>query len=138
MRKRLGSEVSGAARDPTHMVPLAWCVAALSLSPSGMMHTWRQQRMASFAAAFDSSRYHVQICFVDDDGVRGRVCEAMLERVEEWADAGWWIYPCSASIGSVADGDKPPPSLLATLPVELATNRLRTPAARLDGCAGAF
>jgi len=105
---------------------------SLSLSPSSMLNQWRSDRIGAFGRAFDASRYHIQVLFVDDDGVRARVCEAMLERVAEWADAGWWIYPNSASIGTVKDGDAPPPSLQRTLSFELAANRLNAPAAVLQ------
>lgn len=86
-----------------------------SFSPTGALLQWRSSRLRAFAAELDGSRYHMQVLFVDDDGRRARTCEAMLERVAEWADAGWWIYPHSASIGlNVADGEAAPRSLLAT------------------------
>lgn len=111
-----------------------------SLTPSGMLHKWRTERITAFGESFDASRYHVQVLFVDDDGVRARVCEALLERVAEWADAGWWVYPSAASIGpAVRDGDGPLPSVLRNLPFKLATNRLTAPAAVLhesDVCGG--
>ena len=34
-----------------------------------------------------------QVLFVDDDASRARTCEALLERVAGWADAGWWLPP---------------------------------------------
>ena len=39
-------------------------------SPFGAMTAWRTARLNRFAAAFDASRYHAQILFVDDDGAR--------------------------------------------------------------------
>ena len=30
-----------------------------------------------------------QVLFVDDDGCRARACEALLERIALWSDAGW-------------------------------------------------
>lgn len=47
---------------------------------------------------------------MDDDGVRARMCEALLERIAAWSDAGWWIYPHSASVGA-GDGVAALPSL---------------------------
>ena len=79
-------------------------------------------------AQFDASRYHVQVLFVDDDGVRARVCEALLERVAEWADAGWWVYPNSATIcANVMDGDAPPPSRMSVPVLSSTCIKLRPP-----------
>ena len=106
-----------------------------ALSPSSMLQEWRTTRLSSFASAFDASRYHVQVLFVDDDGSRARTCEALLERVSLWADAGWWIYPHSASINNVAEGSAPPPSLLTSdwpSSLGLCRTRLGAPAAKFD------
>ena len=106
---------------------------AMSSSPMGMLQQWRQMRLQRFREAFDCSRYHTQVLFVDDDGSRARACEAILERIAEWADAGWWIYPHSASIGIVADGDAAPPSLRQTADrFSLSRARMEAGAARLD------
>ena len=47
---------------------------------------------------------------------RARTCEALLERVAIWSDAGWWIYPHSATTSGsgVPDGSSPLPSLSRT------------------------
>ena len=82
-----------------------------SPSPQAVVHAWRAERLDRFAASFDASRYHAQVLFVDDDGARARTCEALLERVAIWSDAGWWIYPHSAttSASGVPDGSAPLP-----------------------------
>ena len=97
------------------------------LTPSAALLQWRATRLSRFANSFDASRYHAQVLFVDDDGSRARVCEAILERVAMWADAGWWIYPHSASTSTnVDDGQEPPPSLLRS------SERLRLCPARIS------
>jgi hypothetical protein len=102
-------------------------------SPAAAMQQWRTMRLEGFRRVYDPSRYHVQVLFVDDDGYRARTCEAMLERVAEWADAGWWIYPHAASIGIVSDGDSAPASLRETAArYDLSRARIEAPAARLD------
>ena len=71
---------------------------------------------------------------VDDDGTRARTCESLLERVSMWSDAGWWIYPTSASIGNVREaGQGALPSLRASFDrLALCGTRLAAPAAQLD------
>ena len=51
-----------------------------------------------------------------------------------WADAGWWIYPHAVSTkNNVADGDAPPPSLLASASAfGLCRGRLAARAATLE------
>lgn len=62
--------------------------------------------------------------------VSQRTCEAVLERVAEWADMGWWIYPHAASTANnVADGDRAPPSLLSGAASQLGLCRTRLTAA---------
>ena len=110
-----------------------------SPSPQAMMHAWRADRLDRFAASFDASRYHAQVLFVDDDGARARTCEALLERVAIWSDAGWWIYPHSAttSASGVPDGSAPLPSLgrsareLGLCPARLGARTARLQAADL-------
>jgi len=99
-----------------------------------MVRSWRLSRLGRFASSFDASRYHAQVLFVDDDGSRARTCEALLERVAMWADAGWWIYPHAVSTkNNVADGDAPPPSLLASASAfGLCRGRLAARAATLE------
>ena len=77
---------------------------------------------------------HLQVLFVDDDGARARTCEALLERIAMWADAGWWLYPHAASTSAnVADGQAAPPSLLATASrAGLCASLLSARAATLD------
>jgi hypothetical protein len=72
-------------------------------TPMAALIQRQSARLQKFYQVFDASRYHVQVLCVDDDGIRGRTCEAMLERVSIWADAGWWIFPSSASIGPSVD-----------------------------------
>ena len=110
------------------------CGGTSPLSPSGALLAWRSHRLRAFADSFDASRYHAQVLFVDDDGRRARTCEAMLERVALWADAGWWIYPHSASTANnVADGEAAPRSLLATAAsYNLCATRLSAPAATIE------
>ena len=107
---------------------------ASGTTPSEVLMQWRNQRLARFAESFDGSRYHAQVLFVDDDGARARTCEALLERVAMWSDAGWWLYPHAASTSvNVADGQAAPPSLLATASrVGLCPSRLSARAATLD------
>ena len=107
--------------------------ASSSSSPAHLLTRWRQTRLETFAASFDASRYHAQVLFVDDDGARARTCEALLELVAMWADAGWWLYPHAASTSSnVADGQQSPPSLLRTAErLGLCTGRLSARAATL-------
>ena len=87
-----------------------------SSSPQAMVQAWRAERLGRFSTSFDASRYHAQVLFVDDDGARARTCEALLERVATWSDAGWWIYPHSATTtgSGVPDGSAPLPSLSRT------------------------
>jgi len=72
----------------------------LLLNPAAALQRWREERINLFGSVLDCSRYHVQVLIVDDDALRARTCEAMLEKVALWADAGWWIYPHSTSLGS--------------------------------------
>ena len=67
-------------------------------SPREMLNHWRKERLQQSAATIDPSRYHLQILFVDDDNQRARVAEGLLERIAEWADAGWWLYPHQCTI----------------------------------------
>lgn len=87
-----------------------------SSSPQAMVQAWRTERLSRFSTSFDASRYHAQVLFVDDDGARARTCEALLERVAIWSDAGWWIYPHSVTTSGngVPDGSSPLPSLSRT------------------------
>jgi len=81
----------------------------MSLSPSSpldLLRTYQSKRLQQFSKVFDASRYHVQVLIVDDDSTRARTCESLLERVSIWADAGWWIWPSSASIGGVQEGSR--------------------------------
>ena len=105
-----------------------------SSSPAAVMQSWRQARLDRFAGDFDASRYHAQVLFIDDDGARAKACEALLERVALWSDAGWWIYPHAASTSNnVKDGDRSQPSLVATAAtLGLCKTRLSAPAATLD------
>mmetsp|Transcript_15229 Transcript_15229/g.32544 ORF Transcript_15229/g.32544 Transcript_15229/m.32544 type:complete len:313 (+) Transcript_15229:22-960(+) len=80
-------------------LPPLLLAASVPSSPSDALRAWRHQRLASCASSLDVSRFHLQVLFVDDDGIRARVCESLLERIATWADAGWWIYPHSASLG---------------------------------------
>ena len=118
--------------EPADSRPPASSTAPAS-SPMAAMSEWRLARVRRFGHTFDASRYHAQVLFVDDDGARARTCEAVLERVAMWADAGWWIYPHAASTANnVADGDGALPSLLETgRSLGLCTTRLNAPAATI-------
>lgn len=52
--------------------------------------------------------------FLDDCGSRARLVEGLTERIAIYADSGWWVYPFSASVGSVKDGA---PVDIAVLPI---------------------
>ena len=104
------------------MRALLLCVgaAALSpLSPAAMLRQWRAERASATAELIDPSRYHLQLLFVDDDNARGRVAEGVLEAVAEWADAGWWLYPFSATLGDDDDA-QPDAAPLPWAPAPLA------------------
>lgn len=107
--------------------------AALALAPQDGLRKWQSSRLKSFSQAFDASRYHAQVLIVDDDGFRARTCEALLERVALWSDAGWWIYPHSASVGSVRDGSRVSlPSLRRSFErLDLCLSRLEAATSRL-------
>jgi hypothetical protein len=108
-----------------------------SLSPNSALLAWRSHRLRTFAEGLDGSRYHAQVLFCDDDGRRARTCEAMLERVAQWADAGWWIYPHAASTpnGCITDGEAAPRSLRSSASTQrlgLCQTRLSAPAATVE------
>lgn len=119
---------------------LAWIICghmassacAASFTPSEVLRVWRQARVGSTASVLDVSRYHLQLLFVDSTNQHARVAEGVLERVAEWADAGWWLYPHAATIGSDLDGLGPlPATLAACAELDLCAVRSGAPGASL-------
>ena len=45
-------------------------VSGLGGSPAAALQLWRASRLSSTASYVDMSRFHYQVLFVDDDGVR--------------------------------------------------------------------
>lgn len=102
-------------------------------SPAAALQQWRAERINLFGSVLDCSRYHVQVLIVDDDSLRARTCHAILERVAEWADAGWWIYPHSTSLGEPFY-DKDDRSWLTNKcqPFDLSSSILLAPTSQFD------
>ena len=69
-------------------------------TPQAALAEWRASRVSSLQ--LDASRFHFQVLFVDDDNRRARVAECCTEVLAAWGDAGWWIYPHSATINASA------------------------------------
>lgn len=107
--------------------------SSLSLSPRDVLNEWRQQRLDSTAKIIDPSRYHLNILFIDDDNSRARVAEGCLERVAEWADAGWWLYPFCSTIAGEAKTIRSPSQNTVDVSKELGLcqTRATAPGARL-------
>jgi hypothetical protein len=111
------------------------CLASAygSTTPSEVLRVWRQARVGSTASVLDVSRYHLQLLFVDSTNQHARVAEGVLERVAEWADAGWWLYPHAATIGGGLDGLGPLPVTRAAC-AELGLCAVRSAAAGASLC----
>ena len=112
------------------LLPSAAAALSAPASPGAALQSWREARINGLGAVFDASRYHAQVLIVDDDGLRARTAESLLERVAIWADAGWWIYPHACSLGNPTF-DKA--SLRnACAPLDLPANRLLAPLSSFD------
>ena len=77
-------------------VPCSLGLAGTSFA--SILRDWRQSRASETSGALDTTRYHLSILFVDDDNSRARVSESIFERVSIHADAGFWLYPHSATV----------------------------------------
>ena len=79
-------------------------VQAFSLSASSndgfSLPAYQNARARETSNTLDASRFHFQICFVDNDNFRGRIAEGMLARIAEYNDALFTIFPSSATIAS--------------------------------------
>ena len=51
--------------------------------------------------SLDASRLHLQILFVDDDNTMGRISEGLLERVAEYNDALFVLFPSSCTLNQI-------------------------------------
>lgn len=98
------------------LICLVRCSVALGpTSYASILRDWRQSRARETSIALDTSRYHLSILFVDDDNARARVAEGIFERVSLHADAGFWLYPHSATVtaNSTKALRRPPPDAVA-------------------------
>ena len=77
-------------------IPCSMGLAGTSFA--SILRDWRQSRASETSGALDTTRYHLSILFVDDDNSRARVAESIFERVSIHADAGFWLYPHSATV----------------------------------------
>ena len=66
------------------------------------------------AQALDASRFHFSILFVDQDNVLGRLAEGLLERIAEYNDALFQIFPASATLKGGPVDASPPASAIST------------------------
>ena len=66
------------------------------------------------AQALDASRFHFSILFVDQDNVLGRLAESLLERIAEYNDALFQIFPASATLEGGPVDASPPASAIST------------------------
>ena len=64
------------------------------------LSAYQRARALETSNTLDASRFHFQICFVDNDNFHGRIAEGMLARVAEYNDALFTIFPASATIAS--------------------------------------
>ena len=52
------------------LLPSAAAALSAPASPGAALQSWREARINGLGAVFDASRYHAQVLFVDDDGLR--------------------------------------------------------------------
>ena len=64
------------------------------------LSAYQRARALETSNTLDASRFHFQICFVDNDNFHGRIAEGMLGRIAEYNDALFTIFPSSATISS--------------------------------------
>ena len=79
------------------------CVESFSPANSNdgfSLSAYQRARALETSNVLDASRFHFQICFVDNDNFHGRIAEGMLGRLAEYNDAMCVIFPASATIAS--------------------------------------
>ena len=79
------------------------CVESFSPANSNdgfSLSAYQRARALETSNVLDASRFHFQICFVDNDNFHGRIAEGMLGRIAEYNDAMCVIFPASATIAS--------------------------------------
>ena len=125
---------------------LALTTTTVALSPSTALDAWRSSRLVAWSNAldrrFDSEytafgkpridlRYRMQVLVVDRSGLRGRLCEAVLDKLCEDVDAA--VDVMTSSIGPASALQRPGPAVcdatarlgLSRLPLEAGARRLR-------------
>ena len=125
---------------------LALATTTVALSPSTALDAWRSSRLVAWSNAldrrFDSEytafgkpridlRYRMQVLVVDRSGLRGRLCEAVLDKLCEDVDAA--VDVMTSSIGPASALQRPGPAVcdasarlgLSRLPLEAGARLLR-------------
>ena len=128
------------------MLFLALATTTVALSPSTALDAWRSSRLVAWSNAldrrFDSEytafgkpridlRYRMQVLVVDRSGLRGRLCEAVLDKLCEDVDAA--VDVMTSSIGPASALQRPGPAVcdasarlgLSRLPLEAGPRQLR-------------
>lgn len=60
--------------------------------------SYQKTRSLETSRSLDSTRFHFQILFVDNDNAKGRIAEGLLARVAEYNDAMVVLFPGSSTI----------------------------------------
>lgn len=69
-----------------------------SSSSSFSLASYQQERLRDTFQVLDGSRFHFQILFVDTDNTLGRLCEGVCQRIAEYNDALFVLFPASATM----------------------------------------
>lgn len=83
------------------------------------LSAYQRARALETSNTLDASRFHFQICFVDNDNFHGRIAEGMLGRIAEYNDALFTIFPSSATISAKAPRDAAAPEEAVAICEEL-------------------
>lgn len=70
------------------------------IPPFFSLSDYQRARAEETSQSLDASRFHFQVLIVDNDNLHGRIVEGILERIAEYNDALFTLFPASATIES--------------------------------------